>query len=258
MTHEGKVVMNRDKGWWHIRELPIGLWTANFKEWLDYLEFGTTDEKEKKKKKRKKLEVKCLSSVLDYNKANSVHFMIKPTKDYIPDMDTKDNMDTLLVTSGLTNMVAIDENNIPYQYESPEEILEKYCEKRIDLYWKRKRYFLGVYKHNLNIANNKYVFVKAVVDRELDMHQLIETLEEDMKSLGLKKMGDKGKESYDYLLSMTMRSMTQKRLEDLKKEKEKWKTTRDILKEKSDEELWDEDLCKFEIAYKKFLKNRTE
>ena len=256
VTHEGKVIMNSDKGWWHIRELPIGLWTANFKETLDELEFGTTEGK--KKKNKKKQEIKCVSSVLDYNKANSVHFMIKPTKDYIPDMDTKDNMDSLRAVSGLTNMVAIDENNIPYQYESPEEILEKYCEKRIDLYWKRKKHFLGVYKHNLKVATNKYVFVKAVVDKELDMHQPPEPLEADMKVLGLKKMGDEGKESYDYLLNMAMRSMTPKRLEELKKEKEKWKTIRDTLKEKSEEDLWGEDLDRFQVAYKKFLKNRIE
>ena len=155
-------------------------------------------------------------------------------------------------------MVAIDENNIPYHYKSPEEILEKYCEKRIYFYQKRKSHLLGVYKNNLKVATNKYVFVKAVVDHELDMHQLPEPLEADMKALGLKKMGDKGKENYDYLLSMAMRSMTSRRLEELKKEKEKWKTIREALKEKSEEELWNEDLDKFEIAYKKFLKNRCE
>ena len=255
VTHNGKVVMNSDKGWWHIKELPIGLWTSDFKEHLDYLEFGTV-EGGKKRKKKKKEEVKCLSSVLDYNKANTVHFMIKPTKDFIPDMNTKANLDNLREKKGLTNMVAIDERNIPYLYKSPEEILEKYCEKRIDFYWKRKRHLLGVYKHNLKVAANKYIFVKAVVDRELDMHQLPEPLEADMKALNLKKMGDE--ESYDYLLNMTMSSMTPKRLDELKKEKEKWTTIRKTLKEKSEENLWEEDLSAFEIAYKKFLKNRTE
>jgi DNA topoisomerase-2 len=252
VIHQEKQVMKSDAGWWHIRDLPIGLWTTDFKEHLDYLEFGSVEGK------KKKLELKCLSEVKDYNKANRVHFMIKPTKDFIPDMDTKDNMDCLRQTKGLTNMVAIDENNIPYHYKSPEEILEKYAEKRIDFYWKRKKHFLGVYKHNLKVAANKYIFVKAVVDKELDMYQDPNPLEADMKALGLKKIGDEGKESYDYLLNMTMRSMTPKRLEELKKEKEKWKTIRDELKEKSEEDLWREDLDRFEIAYKKFLKTRTE
>lgn len=252
VMHQGKVVMKNDKGWWHIRELPIGTWTTDFKEHLDYLEFGSVEGK------KKKLEVKCLSSVLDYNTANKVHFMIKPTKDFIPDMNTFGNMDCLRVSKGLTNMVAIDEHNIPYHYKSPEELIEKYAEKRIDLYWKRKKHFLEVYKYNLKVATNKYVFVKAVVDKELDMYQPPEPLEADMKALGLKKIGDEGKESYDYLLNMAMRSMTPKRLEELKKEKEKWKRIRDELKEKSEEDLWREDLDKFEIAYKKFLKTRTE
>jgi len=252
VIHQGSQVMKSDAGWWHIRELPIGLWTTDFKEHLDYLEFGSVEGK------KKKLEVKCLSEVKDYNRANRVHFMIKPTKDFIPDMDTKDNMDCLRQTKGLTNVVAIDENNIPYHYKSPEEILEKYAERRIDFYWKRKKHFLGVYKHNLKVANNKYIYVKAVVDRELDMYQDPRPLEADMKALGLKKIGDEGKESYDYLLNMAMRSMTPKRLDELKKEQEKWKMIRDELKEKSEEDLWRADLDKFEIAYKKFLKTRVE
>ena len=113
-----------------------------------------------------------------------------------------------------------------------------------------------MYKHNLKVATNKYIFVKAVVDRDLDMHQPPEPLEADMKALSLKRMGDE--ENYDYLLNMTMRSMTPKRLTDLKKEKEKWTTIRETLKEKSDEDLWNEDLDRFQVAYKKFLKNRTE
>jgi DNA topoisomerase-2 len=259
VEHKGKLVMKSDAGWWHIKDLPIGTWTEDFKKHLDYLEFGSVEGKKgKSESKKSKTEVKCLSDVRVYNSANIVHFMIKPTKDFIPDMDTKGNMDCLRSTRGLTNMVAIDEHNVPYNYTSPEEILEKYTEKRIDLYWRRKRHFLEVYKHNLLVATNKYTFVKAVVERELDMHQPPETLEADMKNLGLKKIGDEGKENYDYLLNMAMRSMTPKRLEELKKEKEKWKRIRDELKEKSEEDLWREDLDKFEIAYKKFLKTRTE
>ena len=249
-----KVNGQNDKGWYHIRELPVGMWTSDFKLWLDYLELGTSPEG----KSWKKLNTKCLNTVLDYNRANSVHFMIKPSKEFIPDINTKGNMDNLRQEHSLSNMVAIDENDIPYRFKSPEEILVKYCEKRLDLYDRRRKYFLKVYKKNLNVASNKYRFVKAVVDKELDMYQLPEPLEENMLEIGLEKLGEEGEESFDYLLSMAMRSMTKKRMEELEKEVEKWKNSFKILKGKTPGDLWNEDLDRFEIAYKKFLKTRCE
>jgi DNA topoisomerase-2 len=248
----------KDKGWYHIRELPIGFWTDNFKNWLGYLEFGVAPEGAKGKGMKEKLEKKCLSEVKDYSTANTVHFKIKPTKEFIPDMDTKGNLDNMRASHPLTNMVAIDENHFPQRFISAEEILEMYCEKRLEFYDKRRTYNLRIYKNNFKLASNKYKYVKAVVEGDLVLHQEDEDLEADMETMGLDRMGDEGKESYDYLLNMTTRSLTLRRMEELKKEVDKWKNMFKVLKGKVGGDLWLEDLDKFDVAYKKFLKTRCD
>ena len=97
-----------------------------------------------------------------------------------------------------------------------------------------------------------------MVEGELNLHQDDEDLENDMESLELDKTGNNDKENYDYLLNMTTRSLTVKRMEELKKEVDKWRKEIKTLRGKTEGDLWLEDLDKFEAAYKKFLKTRCD
>jgi hypothetical protein len=59
--------------------------------------------------------------------------------------------------------------------------------------------------------------------------------------------------SYDYLTSMPIRSMTQKRLEELMKQLDERKVLFENLKKQSIYDLWNADLDELERAYKKHL-----
>lgn len=256
---EGKMEKGtgKDKGWWNITELPIGLWSSDFKAWLEYLESGAVP----KDKKWKKLNVKCLSDIRDYTTANTVHFQIKPTRDFIPDIDTNGNMSSLRQKKSLMNMIAIDENNYPHRFESPEDILKVFCPKRLSYYNLRKKYILKVLKKDLLKASNRYRFVKGVVDKKLDLYQTDEDLEKTLSSekWHFRKIPSEKKDpSYDYLLSMQMRSMTVKKLAELRNEKEKLKTSISETKGKSIQNMWREELAEFRKAYKVFLRTRYE
>jgi len=244
----------KDKGWWHIRELPIGLWPSVFKEWLEYLECGTAP----KGRNWKKSEVKCLKTFKQYNTANTVHFMIKPTKEFIPDMTVAGNLKILQKTETLQNMVMIDEKDYPYRFDSPEQILECFCQKRLKFYSRRKEYLLALWKKDLKKASNRYRFVKAVgITRKLDLHSF-ESDEELHECMEKEWKFEKVDDNFDYLLGMQVRSLTKKRADELAKEKAKIKEKITDLKTKTDKDLWREDLVKFKIAYKKFLKTRRE
>jgi DNA topoisomerase-2 len=279
----GKKKCDGKAGWWHITDLPVGYWTEDFKE--DTLEYYATANPPKGTKK-KKLEKKLLVDYKNYSTANKVHFMIKPSKDWEPEIGVtlKDMTDT----APLTNMVVIDTNSYPLRYNSAEEILEAWCERRLVFYDKRYEYQLGLYKRDLIRAKNKYVFVKAVKDKKLDLYQEDEDVEKDMLAMKLSKMvaekknkttaeiepdedeengedatdkvektkkKDPNVPSFDYLLKMHIGSMTVKRLEALKKEIDAVKIKIEILKVKTPKDLWREDLAKFEIGYKKYLKD---
>lgn len=244
-----------NKAWWHIRELPIGVWTKPFEEWLIYLMNGTIPEG----KKWKKNDVKYIKQIKDYCGANFVHFMIEPTKDFIPDIDIPSNMGMMKTKESLRNMMALDENNYPHKFNSPEEYLYIFCERRLEFYQKRKDYLLKVWNIDLKKASNRYRFVKAVgVDKKLDLHVPDDELEKVLEGWKFDRVLSGKEESYDYLLSMQMRSMTQARLQELQKEVEKIKIQIDTLSKKSSKDLWNDDLDIFEKAYQKFLTTRCE
>ena len=255
----GKDKCKGENGWWHITDLPVGKWTAPFKEYLEYLESGSSTTK-----RWKKLENRCITDFRDYSTVNLVHFMIKPVvgrtsavDDWIPDID--ETLKCLQTTKSLNNMVAIDENNYPTRYLSAESILEKWCPKRLEYYGKRYDHILTSFQQELKILSNRYRYVKAVVDGDLSMHQDDDALEKEMTKIGLEKMkiGEKTEStqvSFEYLLSMQMRSMTVRKLEELAKEKNLITLKITAHQTKTPSDLWMEDLDHFDAGYQRYLK----
>jgi DNA topoisomerase II len=242
----------KNVSWWEITELPIGLWTGKMKRYIEYLLTGTPSASGDKKKSAEKY----LRDFKEYHTANTVRFEILPTKDFIPDTKIKGNFSCLEAKRSFNNIIALDENGYPRKYKSPEALLVDFCKVRLEYYDKRKKYWLAELKKEERKANNKYVFVKAVaIDKTLDLYNSGH-LEEDMLELGLEMLGDTP--SFDYLLSLQMRSMTPKKLEDLKKETEKIRGEIDALSSKSAKDLWREDLDNFKKAYAKFTKTRQD
>ena len=244
----------KDKGWWHVRELPIGLWTNAFRDWLEYLESGTVP----KDKKWAKSDGKWLKNFKNYGTTNTVHFMIQPAKNFIPDMTVPKNLKIMQTSKSFKNMVAIDERGYPYRFKKPEEILLCFCHRRLKVYAQRKEYLLKMWQKDLCRASNRYRFVKAVgIDRKLDLHSF-ETDEELYQTMIDTWEFDKVDDSFDYLLNMQVRSFTKKKAADLANEKSKARAKLVDLKAKTAKDLWREDLEKFKVAYKKFLRTRCE
>jgi len=244
------------KGWWEIKEAPIGLWSYDLKEELEYLSTGVPPEKTKRKPGDKYIKD------IKYNlTANSVQISIQPKKDFIPDMYTRGNLTCLVKGKSLLNMVALDEHGYPRRYSTPEEILKVFCKKRLGLYEERREYYLSLWREDLRKTNNRYLFVSAVLTKDiktkkpqLDLHQDDEPLFAAMEELGLEKTED----SYDYLLSMQARSFTKKRVDELKKEIEKIEAKIETLDAKTGKDIWLEELANFDKAYSKFLANRDD
>lgn len=251
-----KGIINEVKGgWFEISEIPIRLWTLEFRQWLKYLETGVSP----KGKKWPQRNIKALSKIVDNSKVNTVDFRIKPTRDFRPDVKVKGNFNNLISCESLKNMVVVDELGYPYRFNTAEEILELFCYKRLDFYELRKEYLLKLINFELERSINKYRFVKLVKDRKLDLYRNDDDLTKELKKLKFAKLSfDEKPESYDYLLNMQMRSMTVRNLEKLKREKIKLNERLEELQKKSPKDLWREDLENVKVAYKKFLKTRVE
>lgn len=243
------------KGWWNIKELPVCMWTSSMTEHLEYLMSGTPPEGSKKKKGEK-----CLKDIRWKGTTNTINWEILPNKEFVPDIEAAGNFKNLQSTSPLTNMHVLDSNGYPRNYSSPEDLLQDFCSERLRYYGLRKDYWLKKYKKDLQKESDRYKYVKAVIDKKLNMYQTDEKLEADMKKLGLRKVaGENDKDlSYDYLLSMQMRSMTVRRLAEIEKEILRLKKLVADLQGKEPSDLWLEDLATFKVAYAKFQKTRKE
>lgn len=236
------------KGWWRISEIPVGLWIEKAKEKIEEMLEGTKDK------------TKQITDYREKKTTNTVEFLIKPTKNFTPDMSVKGNLDFLITRNPLSNMIAIDENYYPHKFDTAEDILKFFCPRRLLFYGKRKEYMLELLKFEFKKASNKYRFVKAIVDKELDMYMKGEELEALLESeeWNFEKLmsGKSDTPSFDYLLSMHLRSMTVEKLAELKKDMNKYKTALQELKNKTKRDLWREDLEEFKVAYPEFVKYR--
>ena len=236
-------------GWWNIRELPIGMWTSKMKE---YIENMMSVQKDKKGKERPI----CIADMKEYHGENKVHFIIKPSKDFIPDINTKQNFNNLKSTIALTNMRALDENGYPKKYPTIESLIDDYCEMRLKYYELRYKSIIKNIESAIPKVSNKVKFVVAVINKKIKLYQEDDALEKEMLGIGLEKISSKEGETktFDYLLTMPIKSMTKKKVEDLKKELEKLRVSLEEIKTKSPRILWKEDLEEFKKEYAKFDK----
>lgn len=248
----GKKCRIRNDDWWHITDLPIGIWTSKLEEELSYLSGDVTQSM--KKKGTKKAEDTKIVDFKQYSSVDKPNFIVKPSDDF----DIQD-LKCMQTTYSLKNMTAIDRNGIPRKYETPEDILNEWCPVRLEYYEKRRNYIIELCKYEHTKVTSKYKYIKLVIDKELDMYQDDEKLEMDMIKHKLEKLknsfGSDKEKNYDYLLSMQMRSMTVNKLEELQKEVGKIKEKLKNTKSKTAKQMWIEDLDNFEVEYKKFMKN---
>lgn len=244
----------KKKGVWVLSEVPLNMSFIKMGEYLEYLKTGTPIGKYKTKAQ------KFLKSYAWSGTVNTPYWEITPNKNFIPDMEVAGNFKCLQERHSLANMVVIDENDYPRRYATPEDLLKDFCTIRLSYYNKRRDHWLAVWAQDLKKEESRYLYVRYVVnfmegiDPGLDMHQTDDKLKARMEELGLEKID----ESYDYLLAMQMRSMTVKKLEELKHNMAKIKANLKELKKKTGRDLWREDLVEFRKAYKVFLTTRTE
>ena len=191
-----------------ITELPVGLWTQDYKEFLESI----TDTK------------------IHSYKNQSTESTIKFTVRYFPDKIKDILKDLRLVkTIRTTNMHLFDKNGQMKKYSSPEEIINEFIDIRLEYYEKRKEYMLNKMKRNKSILKNKVKFVQQIVNDEIivfkkSKKQITEMLKENSFSTVDR--------SYDYLLTM----------QKLLKEYEKTSNEIKDLETKTSNDLWNFDL----------------
>lgn len=320
----GKICVNNTDGTIDIKELPVKVWTQNYKEFLnelleDYIklvEKGKVAPKGVKKNATKKtaaavpkkrvqktkkidpenitaensadeediVEKRQKSSLIEkgsntmliqikdfkeYHTEHYVHFKIELSEENLAKAESigLDKVFKLKSSVSTSNMVLFDPQGKIRKYESALEIIEEFAALRLELYVKRKAYLVSKLEREIEILDNKARFVTAVINGEIKFANKKSTdIVIDLNRMGIKSMEEIEKSfillgtppidnedsvphsSYDYLLGMSLWSLTKEKVDNLLLEVSNKRDELIILKKTSPEQMWDSDLVELLAA----------
>ena len=227
-------VLTRERNKVKILELPIGLWTDKFKEFLEDL-----------------LEKKMIKSLKNYSTPQKVLFEITEHPNGIKCNIENLKLSTIVTT---TNMVLFLPNGKLKKFDTPMEIISYFCAFRLKLYEKRRSYLIKECKSKLEIAEQRYRFLDYVMKDKIVVYRKNKPyIIQELETHGFQKFKtNKDVENFDYLLNMDILSFSEEKLERLTKEIAKYKTELESFASLSAKDMWVDDLQNFESAYNRW------
>ncbi|KAH9385556.1 DNA topoisomerase II [Nematocida major] len=204
-----------------ILELPVGVWTQNYKDFLETL-----------------IESGEVKDFREYNTDTKVYFEVVVPKQKI----NIPKVFRLSAQMSTANMVAFNSKGVLQKYANTGEIIKEFYAVRKDMYVRRKDFLLKKLLVETTILENRVRFIGEVVSGAMKIlkrkaAEIVAELEENGY--------DKKDDSYDYLLTMQIASLTAERMEKLSREAETKKAEYAALKERTIENMWLADLDEF-------------
>lgn len=240
-----------------ITELPIGVWTEDYKEYLE--ELINQD-------KKKEIIIRDYS---DMSTEKNIDITITFANGMIEKlMNDKTEGEEELVCNGLekllklyctkstTNIHLFDENEKLCYFENITQVIEHYMNIRLEVYVKRKEYQLKKLQREMELYQNKARFITDVLDSKIDMRGMKkDKVCELLESLEYKKFDDDTE--YKYLIKMSMDMVTKENVDNLITEKETKADEFNKLKEKSEKQIWIEELEELKNDYNNYYKEKN-
>lgn len=224
-----------------VSELPIGMWTTDFKTWCD-----------------KRREDKKIGEVTQQVSDRQIHFEITELEDGI-----KCSVKSMKLTSYLhiSNMVLWGTDKKIRPYKSVDLIIDEFCRVRYEYYVKRKRYILRTLSHDLKILENKKRYITERLDQTLvvEKRPLIDVTNE-MAETGYYAHGNLTEEckGFAYLLDMGDRQRTSEKIDILNKNIADTKKTIITIRKTSEFDMWNTELDEFVSHYNTWVTKQSE
>jgi DNA topoisomerase-2 len=234
---EGIITRGNKKNTVEITELPIGMWTNRFKESCEDLVIN-----------------KKLKAIKNYSSTQDVNFILTESPDGISCNKGNMKLHTYLYTS---NMVLFNEKDQLKKFDTPQEIIDKFCVVRLKYYDLRKKHQVKSLEKRLRILGNKERFITEVIKKtipvmEQDESMTIEQLE--------KRRYDKDPEddNYNYLLRLPIRTFTTNKVKELKNDIAGIKKELSTLQKTKIQDIWLRELKELENQYEKWLEEMSK
>lgn len=211
----------------HISELPV---TYSYEQYLKVLN-----------------RLKEKDIIVDYDdncnpKTDKFEFTVKVRRDFFKkNPDNEDWIQVFALEKSLPEQLnLIDESNKIHEFASIKDILDKFISIRLEYYGKRKQYLLDKWTNELRIDLSKYLWCKGIIEETIK----IKNVKKDVIVAQLEKIDKiiKQNDSYNYLLNMSLASITKEKMEELKAEIKELESKIKQLKDTDEKTMWLNDL----------------
>ncbi|KAI9823861.1 MAG: DNA topoisomerase 2 [Phylliscum demangeonii] len=243
-----------------ITELPVRMWTQDFK---DKLEENIRAEKTPA----------FITDYTDYNTHVQVHFIVQMEEKQLQaalreGLEEKFKLTKIIAT---TNLVAFDQHGRLHKYQDAEEIMAEFYAHRLHRYQMRKAHQLAQMNQSLRAMTNQARFIQMIIDGTLVVSKkkkavLVAELRAkqfepfpkvadaskagELEAVLRQEEDDDNDETtdasaYDYLLGMAIWSLTQERIEKLRRQIGAKEAEFVALSQTEVKDLWRKDLDDF-------------
>merc|ERR1711968_362194 len=143
------------------------------------------------------------------------------------------------------------------KYNSAQEIIKDFYEKRLEYYDLRKAFILRRLQNELLHLKYKVKFIeykldgKIVIDNKTRQSVIDKLVEFEFPELSKDVDDVKGK-SYNYITTMGLFALTKEKIDELNEEYKNKKEELEALENKTVKEMWEEELDEFLTEYNKW------
>ena len=174
----------------------------------------------------------------------------------ISDLDGFEKTFKLQSRIKISNMHLYNRNNEIHKYTNTTEIIEEFYDIRLEYYTKRRDHLIKQLEDELLILNIKVQFISDVINEKIIIFkkkhaEIVEQLKKNKYPI-IKKG-----EGYDYLIKMQIYLFTEEKVDELKKQRDSKEEELNRLTNKTEKDLWLEDLEELETKYNLFVKKQV-
>ena len=241
-----------------ITELPVGTWTTDYKNDLEYM-MADKDKKGKKKKPIiKNFRDLCTNDGIDFTvtmpdgKINSLRN--KLTEYGCSMLEKKLKLYTTITT---TNMHMFTADQRLKKFNTIQEIIDEYFPVRYQLYQERKAYQLKQLERLIKVLTNKVRFIKEQCDDIIDLRRKKKQVVIDLLKSRNYDVIDED-DDYKYLRGMRIEEVEE---ENMKKLEDRLLEIQDEyakLQSTTIEEMWSGEITSFETQYDIYIRERNK
>lgn len=240
-----------------VTELPVGYWTEDFKE---HLEYWCNPGEDKDKNKIQPI----IKDYEDMSKDTDVDFTISFIKGKLEELENAkgdhgcnglEKFLKLYTTNTTTNMHLFDANDALQKYEKVTDIIDAYYDVRLKLYQTRKDNMIENLERKLVMLTNRAKYIQENLDGTIDLRKKKkEQIAEMLQTKGYDIIDDD--EDYKYLVKMPMDSVTEEKVAELYTEHGNKVLELATVKATTINKMWLDELEKLAQEYAEYKEER--